>query len=70
MDQNSSENQVEFEEEDQMIETSQAHHFDKKGMIGFVIKHSGGHIKSEKQANVVLVIVIVVVLVLTYMVIS
>ena len=70
MDQNSSENQVEFEEEDQMLQASEAPHFEKKGMIGFVIKHSGGHIKSEKQANLVLMIVIVVVIMLTFMVIT
>jgi len=69
MDQNS-ENQVEFEEEDQMLQVSEAHHFEKKGMIGFVIKHSGGHIKSEKQANLILMIVIVIVIMLTFMVIN
>jgi len=68
MDQNN-DSKVEFEEEDQMLQASEAPHFEKKGMIGFVIKHSGGLIKDEKQANLILVVFIIIIVALTFAVI-
>ncbi len=66
MDQN---NEVEFEEEDQMM-LSQRPHFEKKGMIGFVIKHSGGIIKSEKGANFILIILVIILFIITFKIVG
>ena len=59
---------VEFEEEEDFGQLKRPH--EVHGMAGFVIKHSGGLVKNEKQANLVLMVVIVIVVTLTFMVIS
>jgi len=56
---------VEFEEEDNSLQMARPT-FEKKGMIGFVIKHSGGLIKDEKGANIVLMLLVIILVIITF----